>query len=138
MDEDADFLDTEFTLLSPHDTPPSASACKADKPAPKNPVGGADGLPDWPPRRLTDVGVVVDTGTKAWFEANHPDWRGEMRRVLRAWMVAHGGDKPASGIKPDAPAANAPPTTNPAETARRSEPPSAALICGMINTADQN
>jgi uncharacterized protein (DUF4415 family) len=45
-------------------------------------------LTDWPAPRTRDVGLTLDNDTVSWFQTRHPDWRSEMRFVLRAWTIA--------------------------------------------------
>jgi hypothetical protein len=47
-----------------------------------------DGMPDWPPVTMRNVGLSIDTATLAWFKSNHTDWRAEVGFVLRAWVAA--------------------------------------------------
>ena len=96
-DEDADNLDDE-TLLSTclgrrH---PGESTDQENL---------AEDIPDWPPNRTRDVGLIVDTETLAWFKANHADWRREMGFVLRAWVAAQAA---SVSTKPSTPSAEQP------------------------------
>jgi hypothetical protein len=84
-DEDADALDddhllTEFLDPSSPQTEPEATAQ----------------VMDWPPHGSPDVGANLDAPTLAWFKANHADWQGAIRSVLKSWVAARtrsaGGD----------------------------------------------
>lgn len=50
---------------------------------------------EWPGRLAQDVGLHVDIETLAWFQANHADWRRQMRSVLRSWMIANAANQPS-------------------------------------------
>lgn len=54
----------------------------------RNPAAdGADEIAEWPPAKMQNVGVMVDTATLTWFRSNHADWQREMGFVLRAWAL---------------------------------------------------
>ena len=80
-DEDAANLDDNalFEAYLDAGTPRTAGVQATD-------VG--DGMPDWPPVTLRNVGLTIDTATLAWFKSNHADWRAEAGFVLRAWVAA--------------------------------------------------
>jgi uncharacterized protein (DUF4415 family) len=97
-DEDAESFDDEALVeayLRPEHT---RAEFGPGEPAP------ATALPDWPPSTAREIGVTIDPTTLAWFKAHHPDWRREIRFVLRAWVAAQstprtvtpqaGGDAP--------------------------------------------
>jgi uncharacterized protein (DUF4415 family) len=78
-DEDADSLDDQALL----ETYLGAKAPNRDTAA-----TSAASLPDWPPPIERELGLNLDTGTIAWFRANHTDWRSAIAGVLRAWVAA--------------------------------------------------
>jgi hypothetical protein len=80
-DEDAANLDDNalFEAYLDAGTPRSGGVPAAD---------AGDGMPDWPPVTLQNVGLTIDTATLAWFKSNHADWRAEAGFVLRAWVAA--------------------------------------------------
>ncbi len=86
-DEDADHLDDE-ALLEAYLRPEPAGARRVEE----------VNLPDWPPARRRDVAVEIDTATLDWFKANHPDWRREIRFVLKAWVTAQKAKAPSPAI----------------------------------------
>jgi hypothetical protein len=52
------------------------------------PTDVGDGMPDWPPVTMQNVGLTIDTATLAWFRSNYANWRAEAGFVLRAWVAA--------------------------------------------------
>ena len=77
-DEDADELDDDGVFESV--IGPSAVGSGSARPA-------ADTLPDWPASYAQAVGIEIDAATIAWFQAHHPDWRNQIRLVLRGWIL---------------------------------------------------
>ena len=51
-------------------------------------------LADWPPPAIAEAALRLDAATLAWFQANHANWRQEMRFVLRAWVAARSATQP--------------------------------------------
>jgi hypothetical protein len=82
-DEDADTLGDDPTLETFFDDEP----LKSDSPCTM-----LDAT-EWPGRLAPDVGLHVDTETLTWFQANHVNWRRQMRFVLRAWMIANAANR---------------------------------------------
>ncbi|MFL5253593.1 MAG: hypothetical protein ACJ8AI_11985 [Rhodopila sp.] len=76
-DEDADSLDDDALL---------EAYLRAD--APSAGRSAEEALPDWPPLRVREVGLQIETATLDWFKANHQDWCREIHFVLKAWVAA--------------------------------------------------
>ncbi len=81
-DEDADTLDDEALLSAYLGSGTSGTPSDQD-------ADPETRIPDWPPSRVRDTGLMVDTATLDWFKTNHADWRQEMAIILRAWVAAH-------------------------------------------------
>jgi hypothetical protein len=78
-DEDADILDDE-TLL--------ATYVGADPPKHESGSPTAADVREWPlSHGASGAGADIDAATVAWFKANHADWQGELRMVLRTWVA---------------------------------------------------
>jgi hypothetical protein len=75
-DEDADTLDDE-TLLATYAGADPGTGCRT-----------AADVREWPASHRPSVAEAdIDAATLAWFKANHADWQGELRIVLRTWVA---------------------------------------------------
>ena len=81
-DEDADALDDDAAIESY-----LGGTSSGDAPVTPGRGPAFIEVKDWPPRSGRDLGLTLDTDTLAWFRETYPDWRHQMRTVLRAWMI---------------------------------------------------
>jgi hypothetical protein len=77
-DEDADNRDDGSALDTYLGIPPAGRNVVA-KTVPR--------LPEWPPKTVREIGLILDAETLAWFQKIHVDWRRAMRGVLHAWVA---------------------------------------------------
>jgi hypothetical protein len=81
-DEDADNLDDDALI--------EAYLGTGTRVAQSNTLAADAGqeMPEWPPLKVRNIELTIDSATIAWFVGNHADWRREIGYVLRAWVAA--------------------------------------------------